>query len=87
MSFRRVVIGSKAAALNRESKITKFEKIFKLKKENEEKYFKLFFFLSLQTLDLSTEPMRGNQLPVSATSGLYYKHVTIVNYDSSVISK
>jgi hypothetical protein len=38
MSFRRVIIGSKVAALNRESKITKFEKRFKLKKENEEKY-------------------------------------------------
>jgi hypothetical protein len=31
--------------------------------------------------------MRGNQLPVSATSGLYYKHITIVNYDSSITNK
>ncbi len=31
--------------------------------------------------------IRINQLPVSVTSGLYYKHVTIVNDDSSIISK
>ena len=29
----------------------------------------------------------NNQLPVSATSGLYYKHIVIVNYNSSIINK
>ncbi len=86
MSFKRVVIGSKVAALNRESKITKFEKRFKLMKEKWRKIFKLFFFFLFKHLN-SPEPMRGNQLPVSATSGLYYKHMTIVKYDSSVVSK
>jgi hypothetical protein len=28
-----------------------------------------------------------NQLPVSATSGLYYKHMMIVNYASSIVNK
>jgi hypothetical protein len=31
--------------------------------------------------------MRENQLPVSATSGLYYKPITIINNDSRVINK
>jgi hypothetical protein len=31
--------------------------------------------------------MRGNQLPVSANSGLYYKHIKITNYDSSIANK
>ncbi len=31
--------------------------------------------------------MWGNQLPVSDTSGLNYKHVTIINYASSGINK
>ena len=31
--------------------------------------------------------MWGNQLPVSDTSGLYYKHVTIINYASRGVNK
>jgi len=48
------------------------------------KWKKNLFLLENKT---SLETIRLNQVPFSATSGLYYKHMTIINYASSVVNK
>jgi hypothetical protein len=43
-------------------------------------------FVKKITMDLKISPV-GKKLPDTETCGMYYKHVTIVNDDSSIVSK